>query len=489
MKIPAPPPTVDLGSRLAQPHADEFLRRASEVWATAAADRYLPWDELRNRKPPDGLTTQEWWLALKIARTSMRRVVPLDDSAGRNFSYALPDTALRGIEMVDKHTSGRIAAPAPVLPEAAVRDRYVISSLIEEAITSSQLEGAATTRPVAKEMLRTGRKPRTKDELMILNNYLGMLRVREVKLQPLTPALICEFHSVITEGTLDNPSHCGQLQLPGETRVVVADAHGEVMHVPPPAEELPARLQRLCDFANATSGSSYVPPVVRAILTHFMLAYDHPFVDGNGRTARLLFYWSMLNQDYWLAEFLPISRLLRRAPAQYARSFLYSEQDGDLTYFVLYQLKIIQRAITDLHEYLARKVTEDQQLRELLTSMSGTFNHRQLALLEHALNNPGGQYTVASHGRSHGVVPQTARTDLRDLEQRGLLTKTHSGRGHAWIPTAELGGLLRRATLAGARRRLEERYEEGVDGGLQVRPLRLRTRSAGVALRRPRRGR
>ena len=142
--------------------------------------------------------------------------------------------------------------------------------------------------------------------------------------------------------------------------------------------------------------------MVRAIVAHFMLAYDHPFVDGNGRTARLLFYWSMLSQDYWLAEFLPISRLLAKAPAQYARSFLHSEQDdGDLTYFVLYQLGIIQRAITDLHEYLDRKVAEMRRLRNALAAMSRQFNHRQLALLEHAIRgkkkkkNPPPRYPAA----------------------------------------------------------------------------------------------
>jgi Fic family protein len=449
MRMPTPPPAADLSSRLAQPDSREFLQRARTVWEGATADRYLPWDELRNRRPPDGLTAEEWWIALKIARTSMQRMLPLQDTDGRPFTYALPDSALRGIEMVSKHTSGRISAPAPVLPAAPTRDRYVISSLIEEAITSSQLEGAVTTRQVAKEMLRSGRKPRTKDELMILNNYRGMLRVREVRNEPLSPALVCEFHSILTEGTLEDPDRSGRLQLPGENRVVITDGYGQVFHVPPSADGLPARLETLCDFANASSDTPYIPPVVRAILTHFMLAYDHPFVDGNGRTARLLFYWSMLNQDYWLAEFLPISRLLKKAPAQYARSFLYSEQDeGDLTYFVLYQLKIIQRAVTDLHDYLARKVAEDQRLRKTLRSMSGTFNHRQLALLEHALKNPAARYTVVSHGTSHRIVPQTARTDLRDLEQRGFLLRTATGRGHAWEPVPDLAGLLDHATRA-----------------------------------------
>lgn len=437
MRKPQPPPTVDLAALLAGPERANFSQQF--LAALGASDRYLPWDELRNRRPPDGLTAEEWWAALKIRRTAMRRVLPLLDKDGQPFSYALPDDALRGIEMVDKHTSGRIGVPEPVLPEAPTRERYVINSLIEEAITSSQLEGAATTRKVAKEMLRTGRKPRTRDERMILNNYEGMLQVRELRHERLTPALVAEFHRIITADTLDDPADCGRLQLPGEGRVIVADHYGQIMHAPPPADQLPARLERLCAFANGDSDTSYVPPVVRAILLHFMLAYDHPFVDGNGRTARLLFYWSMLSQDYWLAEFLPISRLLKKAPAQYARSFLHSEQDdGDLTYFMLYQLRITQRAISDLHDYLGRKVTETQQLRRALKAASDKFNTRQLALLENAVKRPGARYTVASHGRSHGVVAQTARTDLHGLEKQGFLVRVSSGRGHAWVPATDL---------------------------------------------------
>lgn len=453
MRKPQPPPTtVTLASLLAGPRGADFVQQMLSATALASSDRYLPWDELRNRRPPEGLTAEEWWAVLKIGRIAIQRKLPLIDKDGQSFSYALPDEALRGIELVDKQTSGRIGAPASVLPEAPTRERYVINSLIEEAITSSQLEGAATTRQVAKEMLRTGRKPRNRDERMIRNNYLGMLRVREVRHERLTPAMVIEFHRIIADGTLEEQADCGRLQLPGEARVVIVDPYDEVMHTPPPAAQLPERLDRLCQFANGDLDAAYVPPVVRAILLHFMLAYDHPFVDGNGRTARLLFYWSMLSQDYWLAEFLPISRLLKKAPAQYARSFLHSEQDGgDLTYFVLYQLRIAQRAISDLHSYLDRKVAEAQQVRQALKAASRRFNTRQLALLENAIKHPDARYTVASHGRSHGVVSQTARGDLRDLEGQGFLARTSQGRGFAWVPTEELQQRLQSlSTISGA---------------------------------------
>lgn len=51
---------------------------------------------------------------------------------------------------------------------------------------------------------------------------------------------------------------------------------------------------------------------------HFMLGYEHPFVDGNGRVARAMFDWAMLRNGYWLFEFISVSRIIRQAPAKYA---------------------------------------------------------------------------------------------------------------------------------------------------------------------------
>ncbi|MEV6152825.1 Fic family protein [Nonomuraea sp. NPDC052129] len=425
----------------------ELWLEADSLWLLSAVDsaeRYLPWDEIRHRTPPAGLTHEQWWLGLKMARLGMRRDLPLVDAGGLSFTYALPDDVLRGVEALNRDLSGRIGMPEPVT-DPLTRDRYLVSSLIEEAITSSQLEGAATTYLVAKEMLRSGRSPQTVDEVMIRNNYVAMRRIGEMRDEALTPALICEIQRIVTEGTLRNPTAAGRFQLPGEERVVVADTYGDVLHTPPPAEQLPERIQRLCDFANGTSPTAYVPPVIRALTVHFMLAYDHPFEDGNGRTARALFYWSMLNQDYWLTEFISISRILKNAPARYGRSFLHVEQDeNDLTYFVLYQLDVLRRAVDDLHAYLGRKAAQTREVRaSLARSRTGDFNARQIALLTHATHHPLAEYTVAGHARSHKIVLQTARTDLRELEQRGLLTKVRRGRADAWTPAGDLTTRLR----------------------------------------------
>lgn len=450
MRKPAPPPTVNA---IIQRLQGEDPKRLVSVLArtTGVQDEdYLPWDRLRYKNPPAGLTSEEWWLAITIARNLSRRRLPLYSVDGAPFSYTLPDELLRMTEEISRRASGVIAVPEQVT-NPATRDRYIINSLIEEAIRSSQLEGASTTRKVAKEMIRSGRRPKDRSEQMILNNYNAMRRVVELRDEDLTPELISELHRMVTEETLDDPEAAGRIQSNPDPadRVAVwgwGSSEEEPVHVPPPVAQLPDRMSQLCNFANSSETKPWIQPVLRSLTLHFMLGYDHYFEDGNGRTARIIFYWSMLRHGYWLTEFLSISNILAGAPGQYGRSFLYTEQDGgDLTYFFLYHLKVIIRAIDSLDKYLARKVEELRETRILLSAVPGEYNHRQLALLELAIKDPQAVFTVDSHARSHNVSYETARSDLRELEHRSLLRQSKSGRQFIWQPAQNLPALIRKS--------------------------------------------
>ncbi len=204
--------------------------------------------------------------------------------------------------------------------------------------------------------------------------------------------------------------------------------------MPPPAEDLEGRIALMCDFANGRSPAGFIPPMVRAMILHFWLAYEHPFIDGNGRTARALFYWSILRQGYWLFEYLTISRIILRGPVRYGRAFLYSETDGnDLTYFLFYHADVVCKAIDDLRGSISRRTDELASLQVRLRGLA-YLNPRQRELIGHALTHPGQHYTIESHRMSHDVVYETARNDLLDLVARGLLRKRKVGK--AWVFTA-----------------------------------------------------
>jgi Fic family protein len=391
----------------------------------AAPDgKYRHWDTLRHITPPEPLTSEEWWLAIKLARKAASIALPMKDKHGEPFRFAPVDIVQQMLMEVDRDASGRIQAGEPVT-DPQTRDTYLLKGLMEEAITSSQLEGASTTREVAKEMIQQGRSPQTHSERMIYNNFQALQFIRRMGANPLTPSMVFEFHRILTEGTLEDPSAAGRFRRENED-ICVMDEQSTVLHMPPHASELPERMRAMCEFANArNTGTRFIHPVVRAIALHFWLAYDHPFVDGNGRTARALFYWSMASQGYWLAEFISISRILKKAPGRYARSFLYTETDeNDLTYFVLSQLAVIRRAIGDLFTYLDIRQRELKQTQALVARsqlLRDQLNFRQLALVRHAIKHPGFLYTIESHRNSHNVSYATARSDLLKLAELGVL--------------------------------------------------------------------
>ena len=385
--------------------------------------KYDHWDKVRYKKPPDGFNAEQWWLAIKLNRISARRMLPFFDKNDNQFNYVLTDEILRNLHVIDSKANGSVGAGSQTLG-ADIKNRYLISSLIEEAITSSQLEGASTTREVASEMLRSGQRPRNKDERMIVNNYRAIKHIQKHHSEPLTIEKLLNLHKTLTEKTLDDPDSAGRIQIPSEERIHVGDGYRKVFHRPPPAEQLPQRLKVLIKFANGSleNGGPFIHPVLRAIVMHFIIGYDHPFVDGNGRAARAIFYHSVLQSGFDILAFTSISQIINKAPAQYGYAFQYVETDeNDLTYFMHHQLDVICRAIDQLEEYIEKRQNAIRRIEKKLLGMP--LNYRQLALLSHALRHPNHTYTIRSHRTSHDCAYATARSDLMKLEASQLLNR------------------------------------------------------------------
>jgi Fic family protein len=438
-----PAPTIEqLAARISSAELIGIIDRPGDP---DERNPYPHWDKLRRLPAPAGLSSEQWWLKLKMARRGIARRLPLVDKDGDAFGYTLPDLVLRHLHHIDRRMAGEVAMDEVVTSEREAGRRFLVNSLMEEAIRSSQLEGATTSRVAAKELLRSRREPRDLSERMIVNNYRALQFSKEMGSE-LTPDLVLELHRIVTAGTLADPDAAGRLQRPGEERIAVfyRDDERLPVHVPPPAEQLPERLEALCRFANEDGDEGpFVHPVIRAILLHFWLAYDHPFEDGNGRTARILFFWLMHTRGYWLAEYLPISRLINEARGRYERAFLETETDGgDTTYFLIHQLELISRAIADLHVYLERKIVEQHDAEDRLAGFEG-LNGRQVALLGHAIKHPDQVYTYDGHAAEHRVTHETARADLRDLAGRGLLARRPGGRAHRYEPPADLPDRLK----------------------------------------------
>jgi len=441
MKVPKAPPSVDqVISPLGRIGVTDKLMSFYAVGPTDREGRYLHWDDLRHRTPPAPLTPEEHWAATKLARMRQYRPLPFLTKAGQAMNFMLTDQMMRLLHWIDSHGTAWITSQQQLLSPSTART-YKVSSLIEEAFNSSKLEGAVTTRDAARRMIREGRTPRNEGEQMVLNNYHAMEYVRERTEAALTADMVFTLHRIVTEGTLKEPAEAGRFRTDAND-IAVIDSEGEVLHVPPPASELEERVRRWCEWANAEEDAArFIHPVVKAIILHFMVGYDHPFTDGNGRTARALFYWLMARNRYWLIGYTSISRSINKAPKRYGRAYLLSETDEcDLTYFILYHLEIIKDAIDDLHAYVHRKTQELEEIEEVIekSNFSQVFNERQLKLLRHAAKHPGFTYGIEEHKNSHRIAYETARKDLLALAESGLLRKRKSGKAFVFVAPSDL---------------------------------------------------
>jgi len=444
MKIPLNPPNYkEFVDSLLSESPERFIKILNMDVKPDPKGIYYHWDKLRHLTPPGDLSTQEWWFGIKSVRKLLYNPIPHTAKNGQHFVYAQPDVVQRLLHEITSTTSGMIQSPEAVI-NPQTRDAYLVNSLMEEAITSSQLEGASTTKKVAKEMIRQNRKPKDNSEKMIINNYHAMQFINDMKNERLTPNMIFELHGILCQGTLENDA-VGKLRTTDD--IYVGDERdATTLHIPPKMVELENRIENMCHFANDREAASFMHPVIKAVLLHFILAYDHPFEDGNGRMARALFYWCMLNQGYWLIEYISISRILKEAPAKYSRSYLYTEtDDNDATYFIVHQLEVIIKAINDLFIYLDKKATEIRSIENILrksAQLRNALNHRQIALLNRALKKPNSIYYVESHRRSHNITYQTARTDLMKLNELGLLNKTKVGKAFTFLVPDDLRARL-----------------------------------------------
>lgn len=376
-------------------------------------EEYEYWDTIKYKRCPKGCSAKNLWTHVKASRTkSAIRVWPK-----YNIVLGLTNHMQRMCHEFDMNFCGACGTSS-IIPNDS-KELYLVSSLMEEAIFSSQMEGASTTRQAAKEMLRKRMTPKDKSQQMIANNYQTIQFVVQHQDTPLTVELLQHIHHLMTENTLENPEYAGRFRTNDEVVVENGITH-EIVHRPPSHTEIPSFVNDLCTFFNEKQSQVFIHPIIRGIIIHFMIAYMHPFVDGNGRTARALFYWYMLKQKYWLMEYLSVSKVIAKSKKSYEKSFLYTEADNnDMGYFVAYNLRMLALSFKQLQDYLKRKQEERKAANAFL--QLGDLNARQAQIIKMFVDNPKEVITVKDIQSRFLISATTAKGDIMGLLARGLI--------------------------------------------------------------------
>jgi len=428
-KIRIPPSLPGLLKLIPKDSPEDFLDLMGKYKITDSKGKYHHWDKFQ-WKVDQGDDEKLAWLATKMARKAVsKHLTMLQAKESSCFSYCIPNSLLAQLHQIDITTGGgnALSNSAFLVSSDLEKEQYLVKSLImEEAITSSQLEGASTTRKVAKKILENNLTPQNKSEQMIVNNFRLMQEVLTRQNEDLSVDTILELHKIATFKAIENNAISGQLRQKND--IYVGDEYNESFYQPPPSESLNERLESLCAFANEChsrkDADNFIHPVIKAIILHFMMGYIHPFGDGNGRTARALFYWSMLRSGYWLFEYVSISKLIQEKRGAYDTAFVYTETDDfDLTYFIYNQLEVIVKAIAALETYINNKKQELSNFVAWIeqSPVAKKLKRKHLEILKAAVKEPGREFTAQQVADNLGVSLNTARTYLKKLMEEDLL--------------------------------------------------------------------
>ena len=373
------------------------------------------WDSIKYKKCPTGCTPQQLWTFVKAAR----RINNIKVWDKYDVRLSLTNSMQKMCHQFDMYWGGSWGNNSII--DTNNKEQYLISSLMEEAIYSSQMEGAATTRKVAKEMLRKKMTPRDKSQQMIHNNYQTIQYIVEHKDEPLSEELLLQIHRLMTDNTMQNPEDAGRFRNNNDVVVENGITH-ETVHTPPSYKDIPQFIKDLCEFFNDKNPRQFIHPIIRGIVIHFMISFVHPFVDGNGRTARAMFFWYMLREGYWLTEYLSISRVIAKSKKAYEKAFLYTEADGmDIGYFVAYNLRVLEQSFKQLQVYIKRK-QEEKKAASLFLRM-GDFNERQAQIIKLFADDSNALVTIKDLEVRFGVSPTTAKTDIIGLLEKNIVSE------------------------------------------------------------------
>ena len=373
-------------------------------------ENYFPRNEIVYRLPLS-LPIAEFWPEMLRHRRGQAVDLPLRTAGGENFWYVPTGKLLQ---------AGDALARAVRYENAdKLSPRVQEEGMIDEAFYSSAIEGAYSTRAKARELIQSGKKPKTKDERIIVNNYEALRFVLAHLDSPVNEAVTLEIARILTEGTLEEGTKPGWR----DGAVQVISGRQEVVYVAPNANQIRPMLEDLFSFLALDD----VHPVVKACAAHIYFVTIHPLFDGNGRTARALAYMILLQAGFDFFRQIPISGLLSQERAKYYKAIRAAQDPAngnDFTYFMEYYAEMLLRSISGINARMNEKMRLERLRREAAALAAAD---RLCAGMEWLYERDVESITTDKWKDKFRVSFETARKDLLWLSEHGCLSARTSG--------------------------------------------------------------
>ena len=295
-------------------------------------------------------------------------------------------------------------------------------ALVLEAHHTTHIEGTLLTLDQAERLWQGDSVPEADPddarELLNYRNSFDFVSEYLASGDPITEGLIREIHKRLVEGVR------GGSAAPGQYRKIqnylVNSATGVTIYTPPPAHDVPIMMAELVGFLSSETDTH---PVLVSGIAQFQLVHIHPFLDGNGRTSRLLSTLCLYRSGYDFKRLFTISEYYdRNRPAFYKAIQGVREANMDMTGWLEY---FVEGLSTQLAEVKDRG---EQAIRKDMIVKQHNLSDRQALAISHILEH--GSLTIQDYERlCPEVNRRTLQRDLKAMADRGLIV-TEIGRAH-----------------------------------------------------------
>ena len=308
------------------------------------------------------------------------------------------------------------------LDAATLSDEWLLQmgrrALMLEAHHTTHIEGTHLTLDQAQRLMEgqtvENVDPDDARELLNYRNAFELVSEYLASGSPITEGLIREIHKRLVEGVR------GGSGSPGDYRkvqnYVVNSATGRAVYTPPPPGDVPELMRQLVDWLAQPSA---IHPVLTSGIAQFQLVNIHPFVDGNGRTSRLLSTLCLYRAGYDFKRLFTISEYYDRDRESFYRAIQGVRESGmEMTGWLEFFVEGLSTQLAEVQTRGRRAIQKDVLVKE------HRLNPRQTAALGFLMENPA--MTIRDLAQLFpSVSRRTLQRDLSDMETKGLVV--HSG--------------------------------------------------------------
>lgn len=342
----------------------------------------------------------------------------------QDFYQALPLHDFEGNPMVYLDSVVRVslsAARVLLTPQQSTR-LYGTKAMEEEIVSTFRIEQIDTSRESVRRIL-SGQAPKNDEEHRIYGMKLGLEFIADVS------------HAITEENLFRLYQMTIGDFLPEEDRLLPGNLYrhdsvyivgGKVEHTGLPWQKLPVYMAELVAFATEKMAQN---DLVKAAILHFALAYLHPYFDGNGRMARLLHLWYLVQQGYSSALFVPMSRFIEESRSRYYKAYTLAEQNQqisgvlDVTPFLTYFAESVYSRLGEGQPQPRTLQAFDEALRQ------GKVTEKERALWQFVLTAYGDEeFSTKRLEKDFGdAAYATIRSFVLKFERLGVLTSVRYG--------------------------------------------------------------